>query len=303
MKQITLILTLFISFSSWGQEIDIEIESILFGCLVKSYNEQQVNIQQELVELEKYLITSKSLKSSSGQSYFDFYNEIIELNDIPATLDYDRFENIYKLTPNEFYSTDCLEQLQQLDSTSLANSKYSQMRLAIQNAAQNEVSPSTIAKAITSVLESSDFDRQYYRAVALLTIAYTANAEVGFNTKLKTNSDAEIETYESIFVTLTEKDQIIVNENEISREELKTILSKFIKTNGSNHVIFFRADNGTSYDFYLKVQNQIALGYNELRNELAITKYNRTLNELTEDQQNEIKQTYPKRIKEYMTEQ
>ncbi|WP_107039754.1 ExbD/TolR family protein [Brumimicrobium mesophilum] len=302
MKQITLILTLFISFSSWGQEIDIEIESILFSCLVKSYNEQKVNIQQELVELEKYLITSKSLKSSSGQSYFDFYNEIIELNDIPATLDYDRFENIYKLTPNEFYSTDCLEQLQQLDSTSLANSKYSQMRLAIQNAAQNEVSPSTIAKAITSVLESSDFDRQYYRAVALLTIAYTANAEVGFNIKLKTNSDAEIETYESIFVTLTEKDQIIVNENEISREELKTILSKFIKTNGSNHVIIFRADNGTSYDYYLKVQNQIALVYYELRNELAITKYNQTLNELAEDKQNEIKQTYPKRIKEYMTE-
>jgi hypothetical protein len=298
MKQIALILTLFLSFSSYGQTKETEIESILLNCLVKSYKEQQVNIKQELDELEKYLISSNSLKSSAGQSYFDFYNEIAELNDIPATLDYDRFENIYKLTPNEFYSVDCLEQLKQLDSTSIANSKYSQMTLAIQNAAQNEVSPSSIAKAITSVLGPSDFDKQYYRAVALLTIAYTANSDVGLERQLKTNDNEDIATYESIMVTLTEKDQVIVNENEISREELKTILSEFIKANGSNHVINFRADKGTSYDFYLKIQDQIGLVYSELRNELAMTKYNQTFSELPDDHQNEIKRTYPTRIKE-----
>jgi hypothetical protein len=172
------------------------------------------------------------------------------------------------------------------------------MTVAIQNAAQDEVSPTSIAKAITSVLGPSDFDKQYYRAVALLTIAYTANSDVGFERQLKTNDNEEIAAYESILVTLTEKDQIIVNDNDISREELKTILSKFIKTNGSNHVINFRADKGTSYDFYLKVQDQIVLVYNELRNELAITKYNHTFNELADGQQNEIKETYPTRIKE-----
>ena len=298
MRQIALILTLILSFSSCGQTKDTEIESILLDCLVKSYKEQQVNINQELDELEKYLISSNSLKSSAGQSYFDFYQEIAELNDIPTTLDYDRFENIYKLTPNEFYSAHCLEQLKRLDSTTIANSKYSQMTFAIQNAAQSEVSPSSIAKAITSVLTPSDFDKQYYRAVALLTIAYTANSDVGLQRQLKTNENEDNATYESILVTLTEEDQIILNENEISQEELKTILTEFIKANGSNHVISFRADKGTSYDFYLKIQDQIGSVYNELRNELAMTKYNQTFKELTDDQQNEIKRTYPTRIKE-----
>lgn len=298
MRQIALILTLFLSFSSCGQTKNNEIESILHDCLVKSYKEQQVNINQELDELEKYLISSKSLKSSAGQSYFDFYKEIAELNDIPATLDYDRFENIYKLTPNEFYSADCLDKLKRLDSTTIANSKYSQMTFAIQNAAQNEVSPSSIAKAITSVLKPSDFDKQYYRAVALLTIAYTANSDVGLQRQLKTKDNEDNATYESILVTLTEEDQIILNENEISQEELKTTLTEFIKANGSNHVINFRADEGTSYDFYLRVQETIKTVYNDLRVKLAKEKFNKSYNELNEDEQKEIREIYPFRVKE-----
>lgn len=298
MRQIALILTLIIYFSSRGQTKDTEIESILLDCLVKSYRKQQVNINQELDELEKYLITSNSIKSSAGQSYFDFYQEIAELNDIRATLNYDRFENIYKLTPNEFYSIDCLEKLKSLDSSTIADSKYSQMTIAIQNAAQNELSPSSIAKAITSVLTPLDFDKQYYRAVALLTIAYTANSDVGLPRKLKTNDYEDYSTYDSILVTLTEENHIILNENEISQEELKTTLIEFIRANGSKHVINFRADKGTSYDFYLKIQDQIGAVYNELRNELAMTKYNQTFKELTDDQQTEIKRTHPTRIKE-----
>ncbi|MFC3417720.1 ExbD/TolR family protein [Algoriphagus hitonicola] len=297
MKQIALLLTLFLSFSSCGQTLENEIESILHDCLVKSYKAEQVNIKQELDELEKYLISSKSLKSSAGQSYFDFYKEIADLNDIPTTLDHDRFENIYKLTPNKFYSIDCLEKLKRADSSTIADSKYSQMTLAIQNAAQNEVSPSSIAKAIISVLGPSDFDNQYYRAVALLTIAYTANSEVGIQRQLETNENEDNAEYESISVTLTEKDQIILNRNEISQEELKIALAEFIKANGSNHEINLRADKAASYDFYLKIQDQIVLVYNELRNELAMTKYDQTFNELTGNQQNEIKRIFPKRIK------
>lgn len=39
MKQIALIVSLFFSFSSFGQTKDFEIESILLDCLIKSYKE------------------------------------------------------------------------------------------------------------------------------------------------------------------------------------------------------------------------------------------------------------------------
>ena len=298
MKKIALILTLFLSLSSFGQTNETEIESILLDCLIRCYKEQQVNINHELDDLEKYLINSKSLKSSSGQSYFDFYNEIVNLNEIPVTLDYNRFENIYKLTPNEFYSVDCLEQLKQLDSTTIANSKYSQMTMAIQNTSQGEISPSSIVKVITSVLSPFDFDKPYYRAVALLTIAYTSYPDIGLERKLNHNDRKDHTAFESVKVFMTDKDQILLNGKEVSQEDLKATLTKFIKTHKSNHLIRIQADSGASYDFYSRVQDQITLVYTELKNELAMEKHNQTFKDLTDDQQKEIERIYPTRIKE-----
>ena len=97
-------------------------------------------------------------------------------------------------------------------------------------------------------------------------------------------------------ITTTEKNQIILNGNNISQEVLKSTLTNFVKTNKSHHLIKFQADMETSYDFYLRVQNQIALVYNEIRNELAMEKFNKPFTELSEEQQKEIKRIYPTRI-------
>jgi biopolymer transport protein ExbD len=298
MKHILQIVLVFLSLSSCGQTKNNEIESILLDCLTKSYGEKQVDINKELDVLEKYLIESKSLKSSSGQSYFDFYQEIVKLNDIPATLHYDKFDNIYKLTPNEFYSVDCLEELKRLDSTVIANSKYYQMTVAIQKAADDEVSPSSIAKAITSVLSPPDFDKPYYRAIALLTIAYTANSDIGLERQLLPTNNEDVSSYKVMTVSTTEKNQIVLNGNFVKQEVLKSTLSDFIKTNKSNHLIKFQADKGTSYDFYLKVQEAINSVYNNLRDELAKEKFNKQYKELTENELKEISEIYPSRIKE-----
>jgi biopolymer transport protein ExbD len=298
MKQLILIGILFLSISSCGQTKKTELEEILLDCLNQSYGEQQVDINNELDEHEAYLIESKSLESTTGQSYFDFYKQVVRLNDIPATLDYGRFENIYKLTPNQFYSIDCLEELKQLDSTTIANSKYNQMTVAVQKAASDEVSPSKIAKAITSVLSPSDFDTPYYRAVALLTIAYTANPDNGLERQLTHNDNEDYSAYQIMTVSTTDKNQITLNEKEVSQEELKIALSDFIKSNNSNHLIKFQADKGTSYDFYLQVQDTIKSVYNDLRDELANEKFGKTYNELNENEQKEIREIYPFRMEE-----
>lgn len=298
MRHIIPIALLFLSFSSCGQTKNNEIESILLDCLTKSYGEQQVDINKELDLLEKYLIESKSLKSSSGQSYFDFYKEIVKLNDIPAKLDYDSFDNIYKLTPNHFYSVECLEELKRLDSTAITNSKYNQMTVAIQKAADDEVSPSNMAKAITSVLSPSDFDKPYYRAIALLTIAYTANQDIGLERQLLPTDNEDFSSYEVMTISTTDKNQIVLNGETITKEELEKKLAEFIQTNKSNHQIQFQADKGTSYDFYLKIQETIKAVYNDLRVKLAKEKFNKSYNELNENEQKEIREIYPFRLKE-----
>ncbi|WP_298071700.1 biopolymer transporter ExbD [uncultured Bacteroides sp.] len=64
------------------------------------------------------------------------------------------------------------------------------------------------------------------------------------------------------------------------------------------HVISLRCDRGTSYKAYIAVQNELVVAYNELRNELAQSKWQKDYADLNEEQQDAIRQIYPQVISE-----
>ncbi len=72
----------------------------------------------------------------------------------------------------------------------------------------------------------------------------------------------------------------------------------------SSALISLQNDRGTSYDMYIKVQNELSAGVNELRNELSEEKFGvpySTLNILSDDDKPKIKAVravYPQRISE-----
>jgi biopolymer transport protein ExbD len=70
----------------------------------------------------------------------------------------------------------------------------------------------------------------------------------------------------------------------------------------SKQVISLQNDRGTSYDIYIKVQNELAAAYNELRNELALSQFGKSYDELVamkdEDKVKAIRMIYPQRISE-----
>ena len=63
-------------------------------------------------------------------------------------------------------------------------------------------------------------------------------------------------------------------------------------------VISLQNDRGTQYQMYLSVQNELAAAYNELRNELAQSKFGKEFDELEEDKQEAIRDIYPQKISE-----
>lgn len=65
-----------------------------------------------------------------------------------------------------------------------------------------------------------------------------------------------------------------------------------------DHVISLQNDRGTSYQAYIDVQNELVAAYNELRNELARTKFGVAYADLDEDRQKAIQKVYPQRISE-----
>lgn len=66
----------------------------------------------------------------------------------------------------------------------------------------------------------------------------------------------------------------------------------------SNHVISVQTDRGTSYDSYFYVQNELVAAYNELRNGLAKSKFNKAYDSCSKEQQAAIREYFPMKISE-----
>ena len=65
------------------------------------------------------------------------------------------------------------------------------------------------------------------------------------------------------------------NDVNLPEKELRTV-DFFGNVEVSKQVISLQNDNGTSYNMYIQVQNELARAYNELRNELSMEKFGKT---------------------------
>jgi len=69
--------------------------------------------------------------------------------------------------------------------------------------------------------------------------------------------------------------------------------------NPNKAVISLQNDRGTSYEMYIKVQNELVAAYEEVRNKLSIQRYGKPFSALTdEDAIKEIKDAFPQKISE-----
>lgn len=90
---------------------------------------------------------------------------------------------------------------------------------------------------------------------------------------------------------------------EFKQEEVPVLGNMLV----SKQIVSLQNDNGTSYEMYIKVQNELVGAYNDLRNELAMQKFGKTYAELEQlsgssdamkEKKNAIKKVYPQRISE-----
>ncbi|HBH05731.1 MAG TPA: biopolymer transporter ExbD [Flavobacteriales bacterium] len=128
----------------------------------------------------------------------------------------------------------------------------------------------------------------------------------------------------NVFVVLANaNDQLLVEGELMDVKDLKEAAKEFIENPMNNEtlpekkpvqvdffgevmvskqVISLQNDNGTSYDLYIQVQNELAAAYNELRNELAMDKFGVSYDKLVDDKQKAkvkaIRSIFPQRISE-----
>jgi biopolymer transport protein ExbD len=124
----------------------------------------------------------------------------------------------------------------------------------------------------------------------------------------------------NVFVVLVNRNNDLLVENEYARiEDLRERAKEFMAnpTNADNlpekeptevpffgtidvtkGVISLRNDLDTKYGTYLAVQNELVAAINELREELAKSKFGKSYDDLDKDQQSAIRTIYPSKISE-----
>ncbi len=160
-------------------------------------------------------------------------------------------------------------------------------------------------------------------------VATTMNTDKGLLRKLPPMPDPnmkqdKIDVKErNVFLVLVNRNNQLLVENQLmSIRELRAAAKEFIENPYNKadlpekeaievpyfgqvmvtkyHVISLQNDRGTSYGTYIAVQNELTAAYNELRNELAQSKFNVKFDDLDEDdpRRDAIETIYPLRISE-----
>ena len=93
------------------------------------------------------------------------------------------------------------------------------------------------------------------------------------------------------------------NMPEFKQEEIPVLGNMLV----SKQIVSLQNDNGTSYEMYIKVQNELVAAYNELRNEFALQKFGKSYDELSQqsgssdaikEKMTAVKKIFPQRISE-----
>lgn len=110
-------------------------------------------------------------------------------------------------------------------------------------------------------------------------------------------------------VLVNSNDQLLVEKNLMSIEELTKITKDHLLNEGRNPklaissteaIVSLKNDRGTSYERYVEVYNELMRAYNEVRDEYSLSKYGRKFSELPSksESEKEVKKKYPLKISE-----
>ena len=153
-----------------------KFESEILNCLYEKYDSIDVNLKSELFKSEKYLIDTKQLKDNSGESYIKIFKEVSKINNIPLLINLDKCV-IKKHSPENFHLfAKCFHSKKNNKELNNSYSKLKRIYTVLENKPNNiDNSISELAKGVLNVLDSNDFEKEFYRIWALNTFYFTAD--------------------------------------------------------------------------------------------------------------------------------
>ncbi len=184
-----------------------------------------------------------------------------------------------------------------------------------------------MAKRMNVEIDGSSMADIAFLLLIFFLVATTMDTDTGLSRKLppmpenqdQVDEQKEIKERNVFVVLIDQQDRLMVEGRQMDIRGLREKAKEFIANKEdkenlpekverdipyfgnvmvSKGIISLQNDNGTSYGMYIKVQNELAAAYNELRDELALTKFGKKYDNLNEEQGKAVRKVYPQVISE-----
>ncbi|MBN1950277.1 MAG: hypothetical protein JW801_03685 [Bacteroidales bacterium] len=328
MKSLSLTLILTVLFTGFlpaysqtdDDSYDYALENMLMDHCYSYYKEQGIDIKLIMSRVEDVYIKHHILEDRSGDSYIKLLEKIRQENnvlfDCPGLA-----EDIQNLAyvPESLFAFD--SNRISIDTAMINESKLKELETIGNKLAKSiNISPEMVADAILQVYDAQDFEHNFYRYAGLIILSdlyrfdpYSSGIMRELPLLEETNTKERTNDPENLLeVYITHEDKILLDgeHTELSalRSSAKAFILKADQTEinvpllgnqmTSKAIIRLHNDRGTSYDMYLKVQNELIAAYREIRDMKAREFFNKDFDKLDDQQRNSIERLVPRKISE-----
>ncbi len=119
--------------------------------------------------------------------------------------------------------------------------------------------------------------------------------------------ESDVNKRNMLNILVNNKDMLLVKGEPINITELRELTKTHVNNNGQDPrysdspdkaIVSLKNHRGTSYDMYIKVQNELRAAYNELRTDYSMNKFGVTFDKLDDLRKKEVRAAFPLRISE-----
>lgn len=252
----------------WAQQIpSLFMQERVDFCEANLSVEEALQLRQELVALEDYFIERGLLFDKSGAAYKVAFQKIVHENDLTFSMD-TTFQLLSSVDMEIFLS--CYYKMLTPQELSQATIQHYEAFTLISENVDAEITPGIVAQRIIDNLSEEDFELEFLKISSLYTF-YTISSPAIPNVFGELGSDV-IKDIKTITVSLTEDDQILLDNYLLEGKDLEQNLYDFLLKDPERRGIEFSTNRNTSYQFYLEINKIFDKVYERLKSDRGVVR-------------------------------
>lgn len=289
---------LFSCFFSLGQK---DFPDLVMNCQYSKFLDNGNHVKEAIQEYENWLINDGLLENNTPQSYMNMLSSLAVKTSTTQFKSLNQF--LYKNRVNYKDikdSGDCSRKLE-LEMPDSFQDKLDRFKI-ITTSIQFNSEPHLIFSKLEDLFELDDFKYDFYK-MELFTVMSLMSFTEGIKPMkydLKISKGDNNENCESLRVLINQESLIIIEKTgkTIEIDEFKIQLIKHFQENKETACVILTASKKAKYATYESVTITLREALLEVRNIASSARFNKSFNNLNEDQIDEIRKMYPQRILE-----